>query len=110
MWLMGLTFVFAYGGSLAAIIMNMLKSQVTYDSSLRMCIVSRSESTPLIVSASLPLAFELLAMGLTCWNVIDRPRDASTPLNRALAKDGFLFFLVSSILTVARYISNRLDI
>jgi hypothetical protein len=91
---MGITFALAYGGSLATSILDSLTSSAEYDTTLRMCIITSREPALPIIATALPLAFEILAMGLTWWNAIDRPRVASTPLSRALAKDGFHFFLV----------------
>jgi hypothetical protein len=43
-----------------------------------------------------PLVFELLVLGATCWNAIDRPRSGDMPLRHVLHRDGITFFLVGS--------------
>jgi hypothetical protein len=58
-----------------------------------MCVLERS-SPLLTVSWAVPLAFELLVLAMTCWNAVDRPRDADMPLPRVLRKDGIIFFIV----------------
>jgi hypothetical protein len=58
-----------------------------------MCVLERS-SPLLTVSWAVPLTFELLVLAMTCWNAVDRPREAAMPLPRVLRKDGIIFFIV----------------
>jgi hypothetical protein len=92
---MGSAFSLAYSGSLALTIFITAKTSFEFDSTLGICAVTITRSNLSIPAAAFALCYDLLAMGLTWWNVVCRPRVASTPLSRALAKDGFKFFLVS---------------
>lgn len=40
----------------------------------------------------LQLFIEIVVIGTTCWNAVDRPRIASQPLLQALRRDGLFFF------------------
>jgi hypothetical protein len=70
----------------------------TWDPVLSMC-VARDTSAWFIPASAAPLVFELLVLGATCWNAVDRPRSAHMGLGRALQRDGIAFFVV---LTLAR--------
>jgi hypothetical protein len=69
---------------------------VVWSPVLNMCVLTRS-SAYLTVSWATPLAFELLVLAMTCWNAVDRPRQADLPLRRVLQKDGINFFLVRTM-------------
>jgi hypothetical protein len=68
---------------------------IVWNPLLSMCVLERS-SPLLTVSWAVPLAFELLVLAMTCWNAVDRPREADMPLPRVLRKDGIIFFIVCS--------------
>jgi uncharacterized membrane protein YcgQ (UPF0703/DUF1980 family) len=72
---------------------NTVTAYIVWSPLLNMCVLGRSSSL-LTVSWASSLGFETLVLGVTCWNAVDRPREANTPLLRTLQKDGIIFFAV----------------
>jgi len=90
---------FTTAGAMAATLTR-LSPGFEYSTLVKMC-VPTTVSPLLIVVWSSPLVFELLVLGATCWNAIDRPTNGALPLTKALQRDGIQFFLALTTLRAA---------
>lgn len=70
---------------------------IRYGAFAAMCVVTTPARSFIGVWAS-PMAFEVLVLLLTIWNIFDRPRMANLRVASALHRDGITFFMVLTIL------------
>jgi hypothetical protein len=69
---------------------------------LNMCIIGQTHVL-IMLAWTTPIFFELMVLGVTWWNAIDRPRQLDQGLAVTLRRDGMHFFIVMTVLRVIQF-------
>jgi len=90
-----ISWMMAVGFMVATLVI--LQNEFDFNPFVRMCVTKQPSWTLIGVWAS-PMLFELMVLIATCFNAVDRPTAASMSMQKALQRDGIIFFVALTIL------------
>jgi hypothetical protein len=68
--------------------------QIRWHPILDLCVFAKLERLVIVAFVG-PVVFKVIMVGALLWNVIDRPRQANSPVMQSLRTDGIYFYVVS---------------